>query len=65
MVGTEGAGVVLLGEAAPVVEVGGAVEEGRDQPATEEGVGVGAVSLVVTRRGCGEDVWVGGFAREG
>jgi hypothetical protein len=56
--------VVPFGEFVPVADVGGAVEEGRDQPATEEGVGVGAVSLVVTRRGCGEDVWVGGLARE-
>lgn len=56
--------MVPFGEFVPVADVGGAVEEGRDQPATEEGVGVGAVSLVVTRRGCGEDVWVGGLARE-
>ena len=64
MVETGGAGVVLLGEFAPAVEVAGAVEDGRDQPATDAGEGAIAVSLVVTRRGCGEDVWVGGFARE-
>lgn len=53
--GTDGADVAPLGELAPVVE-GGAVEDGLDQPETEDGEGAVVVSLVVTSRGCGEEV---------
>ena len=59
----DGEGIGPLGEFALVAEVG-AVEEGRDQPGAADGEGAVAVSLVVTSRGCAEDVWMGGLAKQ-